>query len=91
MIDKDNHVFGYENLMVCDGSAVPANPGVNPEPDDHRDDRTGDEQEIPPKDPAAELLHLPDEARPARTADTQSARPAGPASGSAESGLPSRP
>jgi cholesterol oxidase len=23
-------VFGYENLLVCDGSAVPANPGVNP-------------------------------------------------------------
>jgi cholesterol oxidase len=23
-------VFGYENLMVCDGSAIPANPGVNP-------------------------------------------------------------
>ncbi|MEJ7875219.1 MAG: GMC oxidoreductase, partial [Solirubrobacterales bacterium] len=21
---------GYENLLVCDGSAVPANPGVNP-------------------------------------------------------------
>jgi cholesterol oxidase len=23
-------VFGYENLLVCDGSAIPANPGVNP-------------------------------------------------------------
>ena len=22
--------FGYENLLVCDGSAMPANPGVNP-------------------------------------------------------------
>ncbi|HTU14456.1 MAG TPA: GMC family oxidoreductase [Solirubrobacterales bacterium] len=30
VIDSDNHVFGYENLLVCDGSAVPANPGVNP-------------------------------------------------------------
>jgi len=26
-----NHrVFGYRNLLVCDGAAVPANPGVNP-------------------------------------------------------------
>jgi cholesterol oxidase len=30
VIDSDNRVFGYENLLVCDGAAVPANPGVNP-------------------------------------------------------------
>ncbi len=30
VIDAANRVFGYENLMVCDGSAIPANPGVNP-------------------------------------------------------------
>ncbi|MDX6586391.1 MAG: cholesterol oxidase [Solirubrobacterales bacterium] len=30
VIDPDHRVFGYENLYVCDGSAVPANPGVNP-------------------------------------------------------------
>jgi cholesterol oxidase len=30
VIDGDHRVFGYESLMVCDGSAVPANPGVNP-------------------------------------------------------------
>jgi cholesterol oxidase len=30
VIDKDHKVFGYENLYVCDGSAVSANPGVNP-------------------------------------------------------------
>ena len=30
VIDPDHHVFGYEHLLVCDGSAVPANPGVNP-------------------------------------------------------------
>ena len=30
VIDKNNHVFGYENLMVCDGSMISANPGVNP-------------------------------------------------------------
>ncbi|MEW6196371.1 MAG: GMC oxidoreductase [Bacteroidota bacterium] len=30
VIDKDNHVFGYKNMYVCDGSMVSANPGVNP-------------------------------------------------------------
>jgi cholesterol oxidase len=30
VIDTDHRVFGYENLLVCDGSAVPANVGVNP-------------------------------------------------------------
>jgi cholesterol oxidase len=30
VIDRRQRVFGYENLLVCDGSAVPANVGVNP-------------------------------------------------------------
>ncbi len=30
VVDADQRVFGYENLLVCDGSAVPANVGVNP-------------------------------------------------------------
>jgi cholesterol oxidase len=30
VIDKDNKVFGYENMLVCDGSMITANPGVNP-------------------------------------------------------------
>jgi len=30
VVDAANRVYGYENLLVCDGSAVPANPGVNP-------------------------------------------------------------
>ena len=30
VIDKDQKVFGYHNLYVCDGSAISANPGVNP-------------------------------------------------------------
>ncbi|HEY2501820.1 MAG TPA: GMC oxidoreductase, partial [Mycobacterium sp.] len=30
VIDKDLNVFGYHNMLVCDGSAIPANPGVNP-------------------------------------------------------------
>ena len=30
VVDADQRVFGYENLLVCDGAAVPANVGVNP-------------------------------------------------------------
>lgn len=30
VIDQDHQVFGYQNLYVCDGSAISANPGVNP-------------------------------------------------------------
>ncbi len=30
VVDTGQRVFGYENLLVCDGSAVPANVGVNP-------------------------------------------------------------
>jgi cholesterol oxidase len=30
VIDIDHRVYGYRNLYVCDGSAISANPGVNP-------------------------------------------------------------
>jgi len=30
VIDIDQKVFGYQNMYVCDGSAISANPGVNP-------------------------------------------------------------
>jgi cholesterol oxidase len=30
VIDMNNKVFGYKNMMVCDGAAISANPGVNP-------------------------------------------------------------
>jgi cholesterol oxidase len=30
VVDARQRVFGYENMLVCDGSAVPANVGVNP-------------------------------------------------------------
>ena len=30
VIDKDHHVFGYDNMYICDGSTISANPGVNP-------------------------------------------------------------
>lgn len=30
VVDSRNRAFGYENFMICDGSTMPANPGVNP-------------------------------------------------------------
>ena len=30
VVDRGQRVFGYRNLMVVDGSVMPANPGVNP-------------------------------------------------------------
>ena len=30
VVDDRLRVFGYENLVVCDAAALPANPGVNP-------------------------------------------------------------
>lgn len=30
VVDAHQRVFGYENLLVCDGSTIPANVGVNP-------------------------------------------------------------
>jgi cholesterol oxidase len=30
VIDSRQQLFGYRNFLVCDGPAVPANPGVDP-------------------------------------------------------------
>ncbi|MBO0768664.1 MAG: GMC family oxidoreductase [Solirubrobacterales bacterium] len=30
VVDRDQRAFGYQNLLICDGSVMPANPGVNP-------------------------------------------------------------
>jgi cholesterol oxidase len=30
LVDLRQRAYGYENLLVCDGSVIPANPGVNP-------------------------------------------------------------
>jgi cholesterol oxidase len=30
VVDRQCRVFGYRNMIVCDGAAMPANPGVNP-------------------------------------------------------------
>jgi cholesterol oxidase len=63
VVDSHNRVFGYEGLMVCDGAAMPANPGVNPSltitaKAEHAMSL------VPPKD-GAEPRHLPEAARPA--------------------------
>jgi len=63
VVDGGNRVFGYENLLITDGAAIPANPGVNPSltitaKAEHAMSL------IPPKD-GAEPRHLPEAARPA--------------------------
>jgi len=30
VVDKQHKVFGYDNMYICDGSTISANPGVNP-------------------------------------------------------------
>ncbi len=30
VVDRHHRVFGYEHMMICDGAAMPGNPGVNP-------------------------------------------------------------
>ncbi|MFI5245128.1 MAG: GMC oxidoreductase, partial [Gemmatimonadales bacterium] len=30
VVDSRHRAFGYRNLLICDGAAMPANPGVNP-------------------------------------------------------------
>ena len=30
VINKNNEVFGYENMLIVDGSMISSNPGVNP-------------------------------------------------------------
>ncbi len=61
VIDGRQRVHGYENMLVCDGSAMPANPGVNPS----LTITAMAERAIsfvPPK-PGAETGHLPEAAR----------------------------
>jgi cholesterol oxidase len=66
VVDSGNRAFGYESLLVCDGSAMPANPGVNPSltitaKAEHAMSL------IPPKD-GEEPRRLPEAAQPAPVA-----------------------
>jgi cholesterol oxidase len=63
VVDSGQRVFGYENLLVCDGAAVPANVGVNPSLTitalaEHAMSK------VPPKE-GAEPRDLPEAAQPA--------------------------
>jgi len=63
VVDGSNRAYGYENLLVCDGAAIPANPGVNPSltitaKAEHAMSL------IPPKE-ETQPRHLPEAARPA--------------------------
>jgi cholesterol oxidase len=66
VVDAGQRVFGYQNLLICDGAAVPANVGVNPSLTitalaEHAMSK------IPPKEGAGPS-RLPEAARPAKTA-----------------------
>ncbi len=64
VIDPRQRVFGYEDLLICDGAAMPANPGVNPSLT-----ITAMAERamagVPPKDPGTELAALPETVRAA--------------------------
>src|SRR5262249_50972565 len=72
VVDSRQRVFGYETLLVCDGSAVPANVGVNPSLTitalaEHAMSHMPPKGEAPPKgEPAAE--DVGEARRPAGTA-----------------------
>jgi cholesterol oxidase len=69
VVDVRNRVFGYENLMVCDGAAIPANPGVNPSLTITALAEHAMAQVPPNLDRAADSVpQLPDAARPAEVA-----------------------
>jgi cholesterol oxidase len=64
VVDASNRVYGYENLIVCDGAAIPANPGVNPSLTITALAERAMAQ-VPAKGPA-ESSRLPEAAQPAR-------------------------
>jgi cholesterol oxidase len=63
VVDGANRVFGYENLLVTDGAAMPANPGVNPSLTITAKAEHAMSQ-VPVKD-GEQPRHLPEAARPA--------------------------
>jgi cholesterol oxidase len=62
VVDSGNRVFGYENLMVTDGAAIPANPGVNPSLTITA--KAEHAMSLIPQKDGTEPRHLPEAARP---------------------------
>ncbi len=81
VVDGANRAYGYENLLICDGSAVPANPGVNPSLTITALAESA-MAEIPRRRGEPEG-HLPEQARPASpTAASSASRPGAAVPGS---------
>jgi cholesterol oxidase len=78
VVGPDHRVFGYRNLLVCDGAAVPANPGVNPSLTITAMAERAMAQ-IPANDPAGQLGDLPE---PVRAAGREAGRAASRTAGS---------
>jgi cholesterol oxidase len=63
VVDAANRAYGYENLLVTDGSSVPANPGVNPSLTITA--KAEHAMSLIPLKAGEEPRHLPEAARPA--------------------------
>jgi cholesterol oxidase len=63
VVDSGNRVFGYANLLVTDGAAMPANPGVNPSLTITA--KAEHAMSLVPAKEEQEPRHLPQAARPA--------------------------
>jgi cholesterol oxidase len=63
VVDAANRAYGYENLLVTDGSSIPANPGVNPSLTITA--KAEHAMSLIPLKEGEEPRHLPEAARPA--------------------------
>jgi len=74
VVDAANRVHGYEGLLVCDGAAIPANPGVNPSLTITA--KAEHAMSLIPPSPGAEPGRLPPAARPAASGASAAPGPA---------------
>jgi cholesterol oxidase len=76
VVDARQRVFGYENLLVCDGSVIPANVGVNPSLTitalaEHAMSKLPPAGSPPDATPSAARFASPDDGREERSAGAQ--------------------